>query len=218
MDIFADGRNTFSTKFVVQNTAAFGKTITVLGVQMIFNEVSDLLLTLGITEDTIRVSLYRGELYRKLKAGDIKIIHSDVDIVTSDNTYQAFLLQYSVPFRTPNGNTEIYSCLPTVNALDVVYLSAADTVDQANAAAPTGNPLIGMVSGKINPIIAEVMQDGEIDGFNGLITGSTYYLDIVPGKITNIPPSTLGTVIQRVGFAKNPTTLILMIDRDYIVN
>jgi hypothetical protein len=108
-----------------------------------------------------------------------------------------------------------YTCDPGVAVLDAVFLSAADTVDKADADDASKQPLIGIVDSKPGVATAIVTYYGEVTGFVGLVPGDTYYLGLLPGTITNVAPSSPGDIVQRIGFAKDATTLILMVDRDW---
>lgn len=109
-----------------------------------------------------------------------------------------------------------YNCPITVAVLDVVYLSSADNVDKADADDASKRPLVGFVVTKPTTTTATVLYYGELDGFVGLTPGSTYYLSATPGQVTDVAPSASGNIIQRVGFARSTTKLVLMIDRDYV--
>lgn len=110
-----------------------------------------------------------------------------------------------------------YNCPITVIINDVVYLSSSDTVDKADADDGSKQPVIGFVVSKPTTTTAIVRYYGELAGFGGLITGSTYYLSITPGLITATAPTIPPVIVQRVGFAKSATTLMIMIDRDFTV-
>lgn len=111
-----------------------------------------------------------------------------------------------------------YNCPPTVAVNDVVYLSAADTVDKADADVPsTQEPLIGMVLSKPTAVTAIVQYYGEMPGWGGLTPGATYYLTDVAGVISDVAPTATGKIVQRVGFARSATILVVMVDRDYQV-
>lgn len=100
----------------------------------------------------------------------------------------------------------------TVNVGDAVYVSAASTVAQANASAPTGVKLtIGICVVKPTPATATVRFAGEAPVFSGtLIAGDTYYLDTVAGQITNnVAGHGAGDAIQIIGVAKDSNTLII---------
>lgn len=110
-----------------------------------------------------------------------------------------------------------YTCPVTVVVRDAVYLSAADTVDQADADDASKQPLIGIVDSKPGATTAIVTYYGEVSGFVGLTPGDTYYLSTTPGQITNVAPSNPGDIVQRIGFAKSATVLMVMVDRDWTV-
>lgn len=105
---------------------------------------------------------------------------------------------------------------PGVVLHDLVYASAADTASQADATSAATAPAIGMVIELVG-VGGVTQKDGEVTGFVGLTPTATYYLAAgVPGGITAVAPSTPGQIVQKIGFAKNATTLMLMIDRDFV--
>lgn len=108
-----------------------------------------------------------------------------------------------------------YTCPAGVAVLDAVYLSAAGAVDQADADDVSKQPLIGIVASKPGATTAIVTYYGELGGFVGLTPGDTYYLSTTPGQITNVAPGNPGDIVQRIGFAKDATTLMVMVDRDW---
>lgn len=111
--------------------------------------------------------------------------------------------------------SSVYSCDPGVSVLDAVYLSAADTVALADSDDAMKQPLIGIVESKPTAVTCVVAYYGEVTGFVGLTPGATYFLGTVPGTITTVAPSTPGNIVQRIGFARNATTLVVFTDRDW---
>jgi len=107
------------------------------------------------------------------------------------------------------------ACPGTVNLYDAVYLTGADSVDRADSDDASKQPLIGIVLEKPTLTSAVIAYYGEVNGFAGLVAGATYYLGVNPGQITNLAPTTAGNIVQRIGFARNATTLVLMADRDW---
>lgn len=100
---------------------------------------------------------------------------------------------------------------------DVVYLSAPGTVSQADADDATKQPVIGFVASIVGPVVT-VQYGGELAVFVGLTPGATQYLSTTPGQITEIAPvGPPGAIVQRVAFAKNATTIVVQVDRDWIV-
>lgn len=113
---------------------------------------------------------------------------------------------------------ESYGCPLTVAVNDAVYLSAADTVDKASATAIATAPAIGFVISKPSAVTCLVKMSGSVSGFVGLSVGLTYYLDTVTGGITSsVGGFVPGNVVQEIGFARNTTTLVAVIDRDFTV-
>jgi len=111
---------------------------------------------------------------------------------------------------------DTFACPAGVAVRDAVYLSAADTVDQADANDASKQPLIGIVDSKPGALTAIVTFYGVVTGFVGLTPGATYYLSETLGQITTTAPVNPGSIVQRVGFAKNATTLIVFTDRDWV--
>lgn len=109
----------------------------------------------------------------------------------------------------------IYNCPVTVNVNDAVYLSAADSVDQAASNIVTDRPCVGVVVAKPTATTCEIQYAGELGAFAGLVAGDTYYLSTTPGILTNIPPTAPGEIVQEVGFARNATTLVVLIERNF---
>jgi hypothetical protein len=113
---------------------------------------------------------------------------------------------------------DLYACLASVSVRDAVYLSAADTVDKADADGVGTQPLIGFVVSKPTTTTCRVIYYGEIPGFSGLTIGVNYFLSETAGGITITAPTVGGSIIQKVGFARSATTLVIFIDRDYFEN
>lgn len=122
----------------------------------------------------------------------------------------------AVPPAAPLFEKGTYTCPSSLTLLEVVYLSAADTVDRADANNATAVPAIGFAREKLSATQAVVQYNGELDGFVGLVTGDTYYLSEIAGQVTNVAPTDTGAIVQEVGFARNPTTMVIKIDRDWI--
>lgn len=108
-----------------------------------------------------------------------------------------------------------YECDTSVNVNDVVAQSNIDLVIRAVATQPLSGRVVGIVIGKSSPTTCKVRIIGPAPGFTNLIPGSQYYLSpSVPGAITGAIPTTIGHVVYRVGFAKNQTTIFVILDED----
>lgn len=118
------------------------------------------------------------------------------------------------PAVQDSGTSTPYVVDGAVTVGSVVGFSGTNTVEPACAAAPY-RVAIG-VSMLAAGGTTTLKYEGEIDAFSGLVVGSTYYLSETPGQITADPPATPGSIVQRVGVARSPTTLIVAIDRDYV--
>lgn len=78
--------------FVVRNvTPDRRKTIKIFNYPINFNTTRDLLQIPGVAESDIRASLLKGELNHKIRAGDILIECSDIDLIQFNNAQKIFL-------------------------------------------------------------------------------------------------------------------------------
>jgi hypothetical protein len=99
---------------------------------------------------------------------------------------------------------------------DVVYVTSADNIDVADANDLAKQPLIGIVRSKPGATTAIVQYYGEMSGvLLGLTAGDTLFLSETPGAPTSVAPSASGSIVQKVGFVKNATTVVIMVDRDF---
>jgi hypothetical protein len=110
-----------------------------------------------------------------------------------------------------------YNCLAGVSVNDVVYSDASDNVALADASSIATVPALGVVNSKPSATTCILTYWGELTGFVGLTPNTVYYLDVVAGGITTIAPTLPGEIVQRLGVARNSTTLIVNIDKDFIV-
>ena len=119
-----------------------------------------------------------------------------------------------------------------VSVLDVVYQRSDGTVDVADADAGVANtiPVVGIVSAIDSPLVGEceIVTSGDLGGFSGLVAGKVYILSTAPGGIVadddtgngdypSIVPAS-GDVFQEVGYAKDATTLLVGVLRDFDVS
>jgi hypothetical protein len=105
----------------------------------------------------------------------------------------------------------VIGCPVGVAVRDAVYITGADTVDQADASSAVSSPAVGLVRAKPTATTALVQTAGELPGFVGLTPGVPYYISgTTPGAITAAAPGG-GNAVQVVGFARNTTTLIVLI-------
>lgn len=93
-----------------------------------------------------------------------------------------------------------------VSVGDIVYISANDTVAQADNGTEA-TAAVGVVIAQPAANTNTVLYAGEASVFVGLTAGAMYYLG-TSGGITTTAPSNPGDVVQRLGRAKNATTLV----------
>lgn len=106
-----------------------------------------------------------------------------------------------------------YACPGTVAVRDIVYVSAASTVDKADASGIATMPVLGIVLSKPTAITAVVqLGNGEVVGYGGLTPGAVYYADpTIPGGITATAPVAVGEVVQKIGIATSAAVLAMQL-------
>lgn len=110
-----------------------------------------------------------------------------------------------------------YTCASGVVPGDAVYISAVNTVALADATDETTAPAIGIVQSKPTATSCIVVRVGECTALSGLTAGTIYYLAKgTPGGISATPP-VAPAVTQKIGEAKNSTTLEVTADSDFVV-
>lgn len=95
LDEFAQNRKN-PLCFIVTNVARDRKTICLFHVPLMFGESYDYIQMGGIGEVDIKTSLLKGELMFKIRAGEIVIQCSDLDLITFNSSHRAFLVAAGV--------------------------------------------------------------------------------------------------------------------------
>jgi len=110
------------------------------------------------------------------------------------------------------------TCTALESIGDVVYLNGSSIVSRASATSIATVPAQGFVVGKPTAITCDVQILGELTVLAGLVPNNEYFLDLALGGITNnVAGFVAGNVVQRVGDAISPTSLLLDIDPTYFV-
>lgn len=115
------------------------------------------------------------------------------------------------------GEGVTFACTITELVGDAVYISASDTVAQADATTEATGPVVGFIVEKPTATTCRVVYGGLLTGLSGLVAGTKYYLRLTPGEITSTSPSNPGEVSQKVGIAKNATSLFIQIDPPVVI-
>lgn len=101
-----------------------------------------------------------------------------------------------------------YDCIPGVTLNDLVYISAANTVDKFDASNPATAPALGFVSQMFSSTSCQIQMSGQLNGFSGLTAGQVQYGDTTPGGITDdVTGFATPCINQKVAEAKNATTI-----------
>jgi len=114
------------------------------------------------------------------------------------------------PDPIPGGEREqiIFSCPAWVSVGDAAYQTGSDALDMADYGAWGTMPAFGIVESKPTDTSAIVCASGELSGFVGLVPDVPYYVG-AGGGITEVRPVVGGQIRQRIGWAKNSTTLVV---------
>lgn len=157
-------------------------------------------------------------------SAEVTFLQAGVVVATRPkaNFVSGMLVVDNAPFNrvdlTVAAGASVWTCPAGVVVGDMVYISASDTVDRANATSIATAPAIGCVVSKPTATSASVLFDAqEVALFLGLTPGAVYYLDTADGQITTVAPAVVGNVVQRVGYARNATTLVLHIGNAFTV-
>lgn len=108
----------------------------------------------------------------------------------------------------------LYTAAATLAAADVVYISAADTVDLADVSGSgAASRVVGVIrTGGAAASTVEVTSDGIANGFSALTVGARYYADpATPGAVTATTPTGSGNTIVQIGYAKSATEMHLQL-------
>jgi len=114
------------------------------------------------------------------------------------------------------GEYPVMPCNSLVGIRDAVRIDTFGIVQKASADTPSSGPCIGFVSSKPTPTTAIVKYAGLMSGFAGPFSvGQFVFLNIPPGTVTQNPAVDLTgpqDVIQRLGLARTPTEILVLID------
>lgn len=90
MDVFAPFLK-INGCFIVINTSPQVKTIKIFNYPIPYGQSRDILQIPGVSEQDIRASLLKGELQHKIRAKDIIVICSDIDLLQFNSSQKTFL-------------------------------------------------------------------------------------------------------------------------------
>jgi hypothetical protein len=111
----------------------------------------------------------------------------------------------------------LFACVPNSIAVgDVVCELVAGTLCDRASAASADTAAVGVCLQVVNPALALIVYNGELLIFSGLIPDAIYYLDVAPGGLTAVAPSAVGQIVQKIGRAKNSTTLVVEVTPQFI--
>lgn len=108
----------------------------------------------------------------------------------------------------------LYIAAVTLVAPEVVYISAANTVDKADVSGGSqASRVVGVIrTGGAAAASVEVTSDGIASGFSSLTPGARYYADpATPGAVTATTPAGSGNTIVQIGYAKSATEIHLQL-------
>lgn len=82
--------------FIVMNTSPQIKTISIFTYPINYQQTRDLLQIPGVSEGDIRASLLKGELQHKIRARDITVVCSDIDLLQFNDAQKQFLIDAGI--------------------------------------------------------------------------------------------------------------------------
>lgn len=85
-----------TTKFIVKNIAPKNKRVKIFQFPIENGDTRDLLEIPGVSEADLRHSLLKGELLKKIKAEEIIVVDSDIDLLQFNEDQKAFLQEAGV--------------------------------------------------------------------------------------------------------------------------
>lgn len=114
--------------FVVLNTSPQVKTIKIFNYPILYGQTRDILQIPGVAEADIRASLLKGELNHKIRAKDIIVICSDIDLLQFNERQKLFLrgagIQQGLQVGYSNLNVvrrEDIQLIGNVNGINTIY-------------------------------------------------------------------------------------------------
>jgi hypothetical protein len=110
---------------------------------------------------------------------------------------------------------EVFDRDPAVAIGDAIYLSGSNLVNRANASAEATTPAIGFCTALVGPTQCRIRIEKSLGIFSGLTPGDPVFLGLTPGSITqDVSGYVAGQVVQELGLAVNPTTILVRVDTD----
>ena len=173
--------------FIVKNISPQIKTINIFNYPINYGCTRDLLQIPGVGEGDIRASLLKGELQHKIRANDIVVICSDIDLLQFNDSQKKFLQNSGI-----NNGLEITSDNMAILKLEDVVL--VGTVDGVNTIfkIPSGtfiqNPPLYKIIVYLNGVKQALSDDYFIAESGGPGTGFDTVIMSVPPTINPAPP------------------------------
>lgn len=113
----------------------------------------------------------------------------------------------------------VFNCPSGVQVGDPVYQSGINTVDKADCSDSGKMPCVGIVDSKPTSTTCSVVSNGPVfKSAWGLTVKETYFVGPGTGLVLGAAlPSTPGTIIHEIGYAKTSETFIVTLDRDWTI-
>lgn len=137
------GMNSFATlsdsisEFVVKNIAPSKKLIRIFNYPIPYGTTRNLMLIPGVAEPEIKTSLLKGELNVKIRAGELSIVKTDIDLIQFSDKQKQFLQLYGIyngldSFSTDNIRSNIV-LIGSIDGVNKIFqLPNNDTFINAN--------------------------------------------------------------------------------------
>lgn len=104
---------------------------------------------------------------------------------------------------------------PSVAVRSAVRFDASvNKVKLASAAGPSPTVCIGFAAALPTATTAKIRTEKILDGFTSLTPGLPVFLSLIPGEVTQTPPTGVGDMVQELGLALTATKILIRIDTD----
>jgi len=110
---------------------------------------------------------------------------------------------------------ENVTCSITDSVGDAVYFSGVNIVTKASALSISTARVVGFIEEKQSNTKCKLRIGGVL--FKSGLSVGTYFLDIIPGKITLLPPTLSNSVVVKVGVAKSADTFVVEVSQNRVV-
>lgn len=119
--------------FIVRNVSPYeNKTIKIFHYPINWGETRDILQIPGVDESDIRGSLLKGELNHKIRASDIVVVCSDIDLLQFNDNHKKFLQNAGIinGLELDSGSGSVITDIPYLFKNEIPLIGSVDGVNR----------------------------------------------------------------------------------------